>query len=82
MDWEVGKHGLTIHFNEVQNDGKDMGATYLPHVASGAGWNQLQTLDHLVEKAGHKGKYVDIKNNLTQAERYQSIIFEMTYDEY
>ena len=60
MDWEVGKHGITIHFNEVKNDGRDMGATYLPHVASGAGWNQLQTLDSLVQKAGHHGNYVDV----------------------
>ena len=35
MDFIVGKHGITIHFNEVKGDGKDMGATYLPEVASG-----------------------------------------------
>ena len=64
MDWVVGKHGITIHFSETKG-GKDMGATFLPIVATQAGWNQLQTLDHLVEKAGHKGKYVDIKDNLT-----------------
>ena len=42
-----------------------LNATFLPIVMEQAGWNQLQTLDHLVEKAGHKGKYVDIKDNLT-----------------
>ena len=70
MDWIVGKHGITIHFSKVKG-GEDMGATYLPEVAKNLNWNQLQTLDSLVEKAGIKGgKYVDIKDNLNSAERY------------
>ena len=57
MDWIVGTHGMRLHFNE---DGNEMGATYLPNVISDAGWNKLETLDSLVQKAGHSGNYVDI----------------------
>ena len=78
-DWEVGKHGINIHFKD-QND-HNYHATYLPQVAKDENWDQKTTLSHLIRKAGYKGSLESVYNNI-QVERYQSIKKSISYDEY
>ena len=51
FDWEVGKHGIEIEFED--DDGEVYRGTYLPHVASEQGWNQQDAMDSLLKKAGY-----------------------------
>ena len=48
-DWEVGKHGIDIKFED--EEGEFHSATYLPEVAEEQGWDQKTTLKHLIRKA-------------------------------
>ena len=47
----MGKHGIEIDF-EV--NGKGYGSTFLPEVAAEQGWDQKETMEQLVYKAGWK----------------------------
>lgn len=56
-DWEVGTHGISIHFTHPKEDARGTrratySATFLPEVASELGWDVLETIKHLIEKAG------------------------------
>ena len=44
-DWEVGKHGIEIFF-------EDYSATFLPEVAAEENWTKQETIIHLIRKAG------------------------------
>lgn len=74
MDWEVGKHGIRIQFDFYR-------ATFLPHVAKEQGWDKITTLKHLIRKAGC---FDDLEEVIDKIEltRYQSIVAEVTYEEY
>eukprot|EP01103_Thecamoeba_quadrilineata_P007119 TRINITY_DN16899_c0_g1_i1.p1 TRINITY_DN16899_c0_g1~~TRINITY_DN16899_c0_g1_i1.p1 ORF type:complete len:231 (+),score=31.26 TRINITY_DN16899_c0_g1_i1:70-762(+) len=50
FDWIVGEHGIKIEFHDSRNIRRS--ATYLPEVAQEQGWDQRQTLKHLVKKSG------------------------------
>eukprot|EP01103_Thecamoeba_quadrilineata_P011677 TRINITY_DN2833_c0_g1_i2.p1 TRINITY_DN2833_c0_g1~~TRINITY_DN2833_c0_g1_i2.p1 ORF type:complete len:230 (+),score=24.16 TRINITY_DN2833_c0_g1_i2:58-747(+) len=50
--WNIGEHGVQIEFHDKLN--KKRSATYLPEVALEQGWDQKQTLSHLIQKAGCK----------------------------
>lgn len=50
-DWEIGKHGIEIFFEE---NGEDYSATFLPEVASEENWSKDETLKHLIRKSGLK----------------------------
>uniref|UniRef100_A0A7E4UM63 AMMECR1 domain-containing protein n=1 Tax=Panagrellus redivivus TaxID=6233 RepID=A0A7E4UM63_PANRE len=79
LDWEVGKHGIHIHFTV---NGRGYSGVYLPEVAAEQGWNKIQTIDHLLRKAGHRD---GIDNTLRQSiivERFQSSKITISYDEY
>ncbi len=76
-DWEVGKHGIQIFF---EDHGKHS-ATFLPEVPIEHNMNKKTTLEHLIEKAGYYGKLEDIDKKI-KMRRYQSIKLFMTYDEY
>ena len=54
LDWELGTHGLRISFTWRN---RRFGATYLPDVAVEQGWNQEETLESLMKKAGWDGAY-------------------------
>jgi len=49
MDWEVGKHGIEIFFEEGN---EEYSATFLPEVAAEEKWSREETLRHLIRKAG------------------------------
>jgi uncharacterized protein (TIGR00296 family) len=49
IDWEVGKHGITIDFSHI---GRKHHATFLPEVAGDRNWDHKTTLKQLVNKAG------------------------------
>ena len=76
-DWEVGKHGIQIFFEE---DGK-YSATFLPEVPIEHKMDKTTTLQHLIRKAGYFGDLEDVEKKI-KLRRYQSIKLFMTYEEY
>ncbi|CAH9111512.1 unnamed protein product [Cuscuta europaea] len=80
LDWEVGKHGITIEFTDLNNTKRS--ATYLPEVAAHGGWTQGQTVISLMRKAGYNGPITDSILDDIQLTRYQSTIFTLTYSDY
>ena len=76
-DWEVGKHGIQIYFE----DKGFYSATYLPEVPIEHNMDKITTLQSLIEKAGYYGNLVDVEKKI-KMRRYQSIKLFMTYDEY
>jgi len=79
-DWELGKHGITIHFTDSSVSGKTYNATYLPEVPGQQRWNKLITIENLVSKAGFNGNASQVKN-LTVT-KYQSCKSTMTWLQY
>ena len=76
-DWEVGKHGIQIFFEE---NGR-YSATFLPEVPIEHKMDKITTLQHLIRKAGYYGELEDVDKKI-QLRRYQSIKLFMTYEEY
>ena len=76
-DWEVGKHGIQIYFEEK---GKHS-ATFLPEVPIEHNMDKETTLQHLVEKAGYYGQFKNIDKKI-KMRRYQSIKIFLSYQEY
>ena len=77
-DWELGKHGIQIEFEE---NGNFFHATFLPHVPVEHQMDKNTTLEHLIRKAGYYGNLKDVEKKI-KLTRYQSIKLFMTYDEY
>ena len=76
-DWEVGKHGIQIFFEE---NGQHS-ATFLPEVPIEHNMDKNTTLQHLIKKAGYYGKLKDVDKKI-KMRRYQSIKIFMSYGEY
>ena len=76
-DWEVGKHGIQIYFEENGHHS----ATFLPEVPIEHNMDKVTTLQHLIEKAGYYGKLKDVDKKI-KMRRYQSIKIFMSYKEY
>ena len=76
-DWEVGKHGIQIYFEQ---NGQHS-ATFLPEVPIEHNMDKKTTLQHLIEKAGYYGKLSDVDKKI-KMRRYQSIKIFMSYQEY
>ena len=76
-DWEVGKHGIQIFFEE---NGQHS-ATFLPEVPIEHKMDKITTLQHLIEKAGYYGQLKDVDKKI-KMRRYQSIKIFMSYEEY
>ena len=77
-DWEVGKHGIRIFFDE---SGRNFSATFLPEVPIEHKMDKNTTLQHLIRKAGYWGELEDVDKKI-KLRRYQSIKLFMTYEEY
>ena len=77
-DWEVGKHGIQIFF---EDDHDKYSATFLPEVPIEHNMSKITTLQHLIKKAGYYGKLENIEKKI-KMRRYQSIKIFMTYQEY
>lgn len=73
-DWEVGKHGIQIFYNNYSS-------TFLPEVAEEQEWDKKTTLQQLIRKSGCKESLskIESKINLT---RYQSKKHSISYNEY
>ncbi|KAF7811503.1 hypothetical protein G2W53_032479 [Senna tora] len=57
LDWEVGKHGIIIEFNDPDYNTR-RSATYLPEVAANEGWQKIEAIDSLIRKAGYNGPII------------------------
>ncbi|XP_023329563.1 AMMECR1-like protein isoform X2 [Eurytemora carolleeae] len=79
-DWEVGVHGIRIEFKNIK--GIEYTATYLPKVALEQGWDQKQTVDSLIEKAGYKENITKELRNQIQLTRYQCENISVSYEDY
>ena len=77
-DWEVGKHGIQIRFEEY---GNNFSATFLPEVPIEHKMDKNTTLQHLIRKAGYWGGLEEVDKKI-KMRRYQSIKLFMTYEEY
>jgi len=77
-DWEIGKHGIEIDFDVGHRHYR---GTFLPEVSKEQHWDQKTTLQYLIQKAGYYGDLKEVEN-LIKLRRYQSIKFNMDYNEY
>ena len=53
LNFEIGKHGVSLDFT---HKGKEYSSTFLPEVAQEEGWNQLDTINELLEKCEFPGE--------------------------
>lgn len=84
-NWEIGKHGIEIKFRHPKTNSR-MSATFLPEVIPEQGWDQRETFENLIEKAGcwnyleevmkHWEKYFD------EVIRYEGTKSEIAWDEF
>ncbi|GMR30246.1 hypothetical protein PMAYCL1PPCAC_00441, partial [Pristionchus mayeri] len=81
LDWEVGVHGIRIHFMDPHSRHKRSGV-FLPEVAEEQGWNHVDTLDHLLRKAGYKNEITEALRLSVQVTRFQSEKVGMSYEEW
>uniref|UniRef100_A0A9I9DLN3 AMMECR1 domain-containing protein n=1 Tax=Cucumis melo TaxID=3656 RepID=A0A9I9DLN3_CUCME len=81
LDWEVGKHGIIIEFNDPDYNAR-RSATYLPEVAAHEGWTKIVAIDSLMRKAGYNGAITESLRKRIRLTRYQSTLFTMHYGEY
>lgn len=78
LNWEVGKHGIEIDFKSGR---RSYSGTFLPEVAKEQGWDQRETLEYLVRKAGFYGSLDEVLDQIN-CKTYESLKFNMSYDEY
>lgn len=57
-------------------------ATYLPHVATEQGWDQIETIDSLLRKGGYRGQITQETRRGIKLTRYQSTECKMTWNEW
>jgi len=80
-DWEPGRHGVVIRFPDPGSR-RSMQATFLPEIAEREGWDQRETMEHLVRKAGWRGGATGDVLASIDLTRYQSSYCALTYGEY
>ena len=74
----MGKHGIEIDFKVK---GCPYSGTFLPEVAEEQGWDQRETLENLIQKAGYYGSLDEILD-LINCKTYESRKFSMSYQEF
>ncbi|PVU97912.1 hypothetical protein BB559_001864 [Furculomyces boomerangus] len=79
LDWEIGKHGITIYFID---DGEEYNATFLPEVAEEQEWTKRETIDHLIRKSGYDQRITKELRSSLSVTRYQSSKVELSFSEY
>ena len=62
--------------------GEKYTATYLPEIALEQGWNQKQTIDSLISKAGFNGRITPVLLSSVKLTRYQSCKASLSYQAY
>mmetsp|Transcript_5521 Transcript_5521/g.13480 ORF Transcript_5521/g.13480 Transcript_5521/m.13480 type:complete len:220 (-) Transcript_5521:179-838(-) len=81
LDWEIGKHGLIINFQDPRTSQR-RSATFLPEVPAGEGWTKRRTIENLVRKAGYGGLVSEELLAQIQLTTYVSSPHSMSYAEY
>lgn len=56
--------------------------TYLPEVAEEQGWDKLEAIDSLIQKAGWSGRITEDLRRSIKLRRYQSRRYTASWDEY
>ncbi|CAJ0951826.1 unnamed protein product, partial [Mesorhabditis belari] len=79
LDWEVGKHGIRIHFYV---NGRENTAVFLPEVAPECGWGHIETVDNLIKKSGYRGKIDEQLRRSLRVVRFQSSKSNLSYQDY
>jgi|UniRef100_A0AC35GQK1 uncharacterized protein (TIGR00296 family) len=79
LDWDVGIHGIRIEF---YYNGRRLSAVYLPEVAVEQGWNQIDTVDHLMRKGGYEGPIYEEDRLAISVEKFKSSKVIVTYKDY
>ena len=87
LDFEIGKHGVEIEFKA---EGETFSSTFLPEVMEEEGWDQLETLDNLIEKSGYwddtfqhesdPEKRLNFEGNWTSYDDIKHLIKAKTYE--
>ena len=85
-DWTVGVHGVDIDFVVYADASKSRSvfkgqSIFLPSVAPQFGWDNEETIEHLVRKAGYKHG-VDLSKMEIRTTRHQSSYAGVSYKEY
>lgn len=76
LDWQVGKHGITIVY-------QGRSSIFLPCVAEEQGWDQQETLLHLLHKGGsYVSKLTPAVLGDITCERFEASVAHLTFDEY
>ncbi|CAI4052199.1 hypothetical protein SKDZ_15G4250 [Saccharomyces kudriavzevii ZP591] len=85
MDWELGKHGIELHFKHPKT-GATCSATFLPDVMPEQHWNKEDTFVNLIEKAGYWGNISEVMNNFEsyfiEVITYEGNKSSITFDEF
>lgn len=97
LDWEVGVHGVHISFAPPTPSSStpsplaspppgarkpSYSATYLPNVAPEQGWDNIETIDSAIRKAGWEGAITEDLRRSIKVRRYQSRKCTVGWDEY
>jgi len=81
FDWEVGKHGIYMIYQDPTT-GKVCRGTFLPEVAKEQGWDHAQTLSALLRKAGYRGLYSRTMESRMTVLRYTSSKAHITFHQF
>ncbi|GMT31344.1 hypothetical protein PFISCL1PPCAC_22641 [Pristionchus fissidentatus] len=81
LDWQIGIHGIRIHFTDPTTGGR-RDAVFLPEVALEQEWNHVETLDHLLRKAGYRNDITEALRRSVTVTRFQSEKVVMSFQEW
>lgn len=79
-DWEVGLHGVLIHFADAQ--GRQYSATYLPEVPMEHGMSRETAIRELVSKSGYNGPCDQDLLKGIEVTRYKTLVESVAYWDY
>ena len=80
LAWQVGKHGVSLEITGA--DGELYESTFLPEVAKEENWDQMETLQELLEKAEFEEADLEDVLHRIRVTTYESIVVSMSYAEY
>jgi AMMECR1 domain-containing protein len=73
-DWTLETHGIWLHFSATRDSSKrdkTYSATFLPGVATDAGWDKQDTLEHAIKKSGYSYARFECKARKLMVEQRQ-----------
>uniref|UniRef100_A0A8R1I7B2 AMMECR1 domain-containing protein n=1 Tax=Caenorhabditis japonica TaxID=281687 RepID=A0A8R1I7B2_CAEJA len=78
-DWTIGMHGVRMNFDDGH---RSRSAVFLPEVAQEQGWDQVETIDHLIRKSGYAGHIDESLRQRLRVVRFQSSKIVLDYKDY